>query len=72
MPACGFVAVIPFIGIYIAAAIYIAFFMRWLGKFRWPLVAAMSLGVTVAAFATFEIWFLVSLPKGPIEEWLGF
>ena len=26
----------------------------------------------VALFLMFEIWFLVPLPKGPVEEWLGF
>jgi hypothetical protein len=72
VPAIGFVALIPLIGIYVAAMIYIAFFMRWLGKFGWPLVAAVSLGVPLAAFATFELWFLVALPKGPVEDMLGF
>jgi hypothetical protein len=23
-------------------------------------------------FIVFEKWFLVPLPKGPVEEWLGF
>jgi hypothetical protein len=72
VPACAFVATIPHIGIYVAAALYIAFFMRWLGKFRWSLVAAVSLGVPLAAFATFELWFLVALPKGPLEDMLGY
>jgi hypothetical protein len=28
--------------------------------------------VPVALFLMFEVWFLVPLPKGPIEQWLGF
>jgi len=33
---------------------------------------AVSVGVPVAIFVLFEIWFLVPLPKGPIERMLGF
>jgi hypothetical protein len=29
-------------------------------------------GVPVVTFVIFEKWFLVPLPKGPIEEYLGF
>jgi len=72
LPAVAFVALIPLVGLYVASILYIGFFMRWLGKFRWRTVAAVSLAVPVAAFLTFEIWFLVALPKGPIEELLGF
>jgi hypothetical protein len=72
VPAAAFVAAIPFIGIYVAAALYIGFFMRWLGRFKWSTVLAVSVGVPVAAFLTFETWFLVALPKGPVEDWLGF
>ena len=28
-------------------------------------------GVPIALFLIFETWFLVPLPKGPIEEWFG-
>lgn len=72
LPAVAFVALIPLAGLYVASMLYIGFFMRWLGKFRWRTVAIVSVAVPVAAFLTFEIWFLVALPKGPIEELLGF
>ncbi len=26
----------------------------------------------IVAFVIFEIWFLVALPKGPLEEFLGY
>jgi hypothetical protein len=45
--------------------------MRWLGKYAWWKVAAVSLGVVVAFFFIFEIWFKVPLPKGPIEALFG-
>ena len=72
VPTSIYVAVIPWIGIYVASVILIAVFMRWLGRYGWSLVAAISLGVPLAVFLVFERWFLLPLPKGPIEEFLGF
>ena len=60
------------LGIYEASAIFIAFFMRFLGKYPWPRVAAVSLGVPFVFFLMFEVWFKVPLPKGPLEALLGF
>ena len=59
------------LGIYVASAIFVAFFMRWLGKYAWWKVAAVSIGNSVAFFLIFEVWFLVPLPKGPLEQALG-
>jgi hypothetical protein len=71
IPTGIYVAAIPFTGLYLASAIFIAWFMRWLGKYNWPIVAAISLGMPVVTYLIFERWFLVPLPKGPIEDWLG-
>jgi len=60
------------LGIYEASVIFMAFFMRYLGKYAWPKIAAISLGVVVAFFLMFEVWFKVPLPKGPIEALIGF
>ncbi len=60
------------LGIYVASALYIAFFMWYLGKYRWTKIAPVSLGVVVFFFLMFEIWFKVPLPKGPIEAAFGF
>ena len=32
---------------------------------------AVALGMPIVTYFIFERWFLVPLPKGPIEEWLG-
>ena len=72
VPTAFYVIVVPYIGIYVASFLLIAFFMRWIGKYGWGMVAALSIGVPLACFTVFERYFLVSLPKGPIEEWLGF
>jgi hypothetical protein len=60
------------LGIYAASAIFIAFFMWHLGKYRWTKIAPVSLGVVVVFFMMFEVWFKVPLPKGPIEAAFGF
>ena len=60
------------LGIYEASAIFIAFFMWYLGKYRLGKILAVSIGTVVVFFLMFEIWFLVPLPKGPVEAWLGF
>jgi putative tricarboxylic transport membrane protein len=60
------------LGIYVASAIFIAFFMRYLGKYGWATIAAVSIGTVVAFFLMFEIWFKVPLPKGPLEAAFGF
>ena len=59
------------LGIYIASTLLIAYFMRRYGKYRWRLTAAVSVGVPLLFFAVFERWFLVPLPKGPLERLLG-
>lgn len=72
VPTAAFVAAVGFLGIYVAGALYIAFFMAWLGKYKAWRIVPVALGVPLALFVLFEIWFLVPLPKGPIEEFLGF
>jgi hypothetical protein len=71
VPSAVFVVLVGYIGIYVSAVIFVAFFMRWLGRYRWWKVAAVSVGHSVVLFVIFEIWFLVPLPKGPLERWLG-
>lgn len=72
VPTVIYVALVPWIGIYVASALLIALFMRWLGGYGWALVAAISLGMPLACFFVFERWFLVPLPKGPLEAFLGY
>jgi len=72
IPTAAFVTLIPYLGIYVSSALLIALFMKWLGKYGWGMVAAISIGVPVATFLVFEKWFLVPLPKGPVETMLGY
>ena len=45
--------------------------MHWLGRYPWRLTLIIAIGVPLLTYFMFEKWFLVPLPKGPIEEWLG-
>lgn len=67
----GGVGPIPALGIYVASTIFITLFMKWLGKYAWPITIAVSVGVPVVFFLLFEIWFKVPLPKGPLEAAFG-
>lgn len=42
------------------------------GRYGWRLTLPVSVGVPLVFFLVFERWFLVPLPKGPIERLLGF
>jgi len=72
VPTTIYVALVPYTGIYAASALLIGFFMKQLGRYQWAQVAAVSIMVPLLIFVIFEKWFLVPLPKGPIEEFLGF
>jgi hypothetical protein len=72
LPTLVYVVLVAFIGIYVASALYIATFMLWQGKYRLLPALSISVGVPVALFLLFEIWFLVPLPKGPVEHLLGY
>jgi len=71
VPSIVYVVLIALIGIYVASTIFIAFFMLWLGKYSWAKTVPIAVGVSVAFFLLFEVWFNVPLPKGPLEVLLG-
>lgn len=70
-PMTVYVASIAFVGIYLASFVLIAFFMRRHGTWKWPPVLGIAIGVPLFFFIVFEKWFLVLLPKGPIERLFG-
>ena len=72
IPAVIYVAAIYFIGIYVASAVFIGAFMYWHGRFAWTRIVPVSLSVPVSMFLLFEVWFLVPLPKGPLEALIGY
>ena len=70
VPTAIYVLLIQFIGIYVASAIFIIGFMV-ASKESLLRALAVGLGVPLALFMMFEKWFLVPLPKGPLEALLG-
>ena len=78
LPVAGFVVVtdppgpLPGLGLYVASAFYLGFYMRWVGRHRWVSVVALSIAIPVVTFLVFETWFLVPMPKGPLEHFLGY
>jgi putative tricarboxylic transport membrane protein len=60
------------LGLYVAGGLYLGFYMRWVGRHDWRSVVALSVVVPLIAFFIFEKWFLVPMPKGPVEAWFGY
>ena len=71
IPTAIYVVAVPWTGIYAASLVLIAAFMRWLGRYGVAMAAAVSIGTVIAIYLMFEKWFLVPLPKGPIEDFFG-
>ena len=63
---------VPRLGIYVASAIFIFGFMIAVGRENPFKALLVSVLVPVALFLMFEKWFLVPLPKGLLEAWLGY
>jgi putative tricarboxylic transport membrane protein len=70
-PIVVYVGLIQLLGIYVASALIIAWFMRRHGRYGWGLTAVVALGVPLLFFVVFERWFLVPLAKGPVEAFFG-
>jgi hypothetical protein len=71
IPTTIYVVAVPYTGIYVASLVLIAMFMMWLGRYSVAVSAAISVGTVVSVYFMFEKWFLVPLPKGPIENFFN-
>jgi hypothetical protein len=71
-PAAAMILLTPYLGLYVSTALYMTGYMRVFGRYSWPLAAGIPLAFVLLVFAVFERWFLVPLPKGPLEAWLGY
>lgn len=72
IPTVVYVVLMQFIGLYFALALYIAAFMIINGGYTLVRSLPYAISVPVIIFVMFEVWFLVPLPKGPVEAMLGF
>ena len=71
LPMTVYVGAIALLGIYVASVALIAYFMIRHGKHGVALTSAVSVGVPLFFYGVFERWFLVPLPKGPLEALVG-
>ncbi|MCS6780147.1 MAG: tripartite tricarboxylate transporter TctB family protein [Geminicoccaceae bacterium] len=72
IPAVLYGAAIFLVGIYVASAALVLWFMRGLGGFSLRQAVPVAAALVLTTFLVFELWFLVPLPKGPVEHALGF
>jgi len=72
LPCLVYVAVMQWLGLYVASIIFIALFMRWQGGFSVLKSVLSSVIVMAVTFVMFEIWFKVPIIKGPLEAALGY
>ncbi|WP_159999201.1 tripartite tricarboxylate transporter TctB family protein [Roseomonas sp. 18066] len=70
LPIAALVALAVPLGLYLAMGIYLFGMVMWHGH---GLKAAVITAVSAILFnwVAFEYWFMLPLPKGPIEAWLG-
>lgn len=72
IPLVIYVIAVRWLGLYVASALLVGLFMRVHGRFGAAACLGVAIGLMVGLFALFELWFLVPLPKGPLETALGF
>ena len=71
-PMVVHVLLIKFIGLYVASALLIGWFMHRHGEHRLTTKLVVPVAVPLVVFLVFERWFLVPLPKGPLEALFGY
>ncbi len=71
VPSTVYVALVPFLGMYVSSILLIGVFMVWLGNYSLWKAAPVAVGVPAIVYIVFERYFQIALPKGPVEYWLG-
>ena len=69
LPMVAYVIAVPWLGLYIASALFIAGFMWWHGGYRWRALPT-AIAISAVLYVLLEFWFKVELYKGPLSEWL--
>jgi len=68
IPMVAATTALVWLGFYIVSALYMGLFARWLGRYRWPWVAVLTIAMPAAIYATFELGFKVTLPKSLLYD----
>lgn len=72
LPAAAMVLLTEFVGLYLAAALYMAVYMRWVGRHAWSTVLLLSVGLPAASYVLFDRVFLIPMPTGSLRGLLPF
>jgi hypothetical protein len=60
------------LGLYLVTALYMGFFARMIGQYRWRWVALIAVSVPLAVYLAFELGFRVGLPKSFLYDYVRF
>lgn len=64
LPSTAMVVITEFVGLHIAAALYVAFYMRVIGKIRWVTTLLVGIIAPLSLYIIFDKLFLIPLPQG--------
>jgi putative tricarboxylic transport membrane protein len=72
VPAALMVLLTEFIGLYLAAAIYLLAYIRWVGRHRWHTALSIGILAPLVFYVLFDRIFLIPMPQGMLGGYLGF
>jgi len=64
IPSTAMVLITELVGLHIAAALYLVFYMRVVGKIGWVTTLLVSIISPLTLYITFDMLFLIPLPQG--------
>jgi len=64
IPSTAMVMLMELVGLHIAAALYLGFYMRAVGKIGWVTTLLVSIISPLSLYITFDKLFLIPLPQG--------
>jgi hypothetical protein len=64
IPSTGMVIIMELVGLHIAAALFLGFYMRVVGKIGWVTTLLVSIISPLTLYITFDKLFLIPLPQG--------
>jgi putative tricarboxylic transport membrane protein len=64
IPACGMVLLTEVVGLYVAAMIYLAAYIKIVGGYNWRTVLLISIPIPLIFYWVFEKIFLIPMPTG--------
>ena len=64
IPACGMILLTEVVGLYVAAMIYLAAYIKTVGGYKWSTVLLVSIPIPLVFYWVFEKIFLIPMPAG--------